>query len=156
MLRKCKTFQMKPHLPPKASPKPVDIFHIRFSISQFPADAKIQNKSLKAFLHRWNHCFQLLPQLYLHWQSAHQNSLQQNAKDFHFKYLAEHYKQIKYLMDRRTAEAGDEFQRDSSLTCHPSTPVVAGNSHEVSTRPSYVSSNLLLLASPFLMIKGCH
>ncbi|KAK4823336.1 hypothetical protein QYF61_001613 [Mycteria americana] len=37
----------------------------------------------------------------------------------------------KYLMDRRTAEAGDEeLQRDSSLKCYPSTPVAADNSHK--------------------------
>ena len=48
MLRKYDKFQMKPHLPPKTSPKPVDIVQIKFSISQFP-DGKMQNKSLKAF-----------------------------------------------------------------------------------------------------------
>lgn len=55
-------------------------------------------------------------------------------KGFSFKYLAEHDKQTKYLMDRKTAEGSDEeFQRDSSLKRYPPSPVAAGNSHEVST-----------------------
>lgn len=44
-------------------------------------------------------------------------------------------------MDKRSAEDRDEaFQRDSSLKYSLTTPVVAGNSHNVHTWPSCASS----------------